>query len=236
MNSMRAESPHSGHNFCAPSARFKLQSELPVMLSMRIWIFMLLDFFPVAEGVSDALADGEVPVIRGVVADGVQFFHVHLVVCVEHGRIGCDVHDFAEEQFGIFVVADHFAFEREREFRNQRGVYIFALDGGEARFGELVCNLLAACDAEVVNRLDVLGSCHAYGEGLARLDVVHRLVAVGHVDGNLVHVADAAPCGDHRICAAVVVVGGDDKCRLRVQIRFRSKIFTHEGSPIFYLF
>ncbi len=107
---------------------------------------------------------------------------------------------------------------------------MFALDGGEAGFGEFVCNLVTAGDSKVVNGLDVFFGGHADGKEFAGLDVVHGLVAVCHVDGDLVHVADAAPGGHHGVGGTIFVVGADNQHGLGIQIRLDAKIFTHKNS------
>ena len=86
----------------------------------------------------------------GIVAHRREFFHGELAVGIKYGFVGGHVHDFAEQEFRIVVVAHHLAFEREREFRNERGVHVSTLDGGESRLGELVGDLVPAGYAQVV--------------------------------------------------------------------------------------
>lgn len=187
----------------------------------------------VAEGVADAAFHYIVAVARGVVADRGELFDREFSVLVEHRFVGCHVHDFAEQEFGFFVVAYKLAFQRERKFRNQRGIDMGAPDRCQAGMGELVGHLVARGDAQIVNGLDVLLVRHAHGERLAGKDVRHGLMAMRHVNGHLVRIANGAPSGHHRIRGTILVIGRNDQCRLRVEISLDSKILTHRKTPFF---
>ena len=193
-------------------------------MSLELWA----EGLAVAEGVAYAAFHHIVTVPRGIIAYWRELFDGEFSITVQHGFVGGHVHDFAEQKFGFLVVAHHLAFQREREFGDQRGVHVFALDGGEARLCKLVRDLVAAGDSKVINSLDVLCRRHAHGESLAGKDVRHGLVALGHVDGNLVRIADAAPGGHHRVRGAVFVVCRDDERRLRVKVSLDSEIFAHD--------
>ena len=127
------------------------------------------------------------------------------------------------------------AYARFVLFCDERGVHMFALDGGETRLGEFVCNLVAAGDSQVVDGFDVFFSGHADSKEFAGLDVVHGLVSLVDADGHLVEIVDTSPGGHHGVGGLVFVVGPDDQNGLGVKQCFLSEILAHSNSMFWVL-
>ena len=182
----------------------------------------LLDALSVAEGIAHAAFHHVVAVTRGIIANRGKLFNGEFSVLIKHGLVGSDVHNFAEQEFRFFVVAHELAFKRERQFSNKRGIDIFAFDGCKASLCKFISHAITTGNAQIVDSLDVISSRHAHGKSLASKNVRDGLVGLGHVNCNLVVVADRTPSGHHGVRRAVIIISGNDNYKILTTVKIDS--------------
>ena len=93
----------------------------------------------------------------------------------------------------------------------------------QAAHRKLVGILVTAGDAQVIGFLEGVCSGDGQGESFALTQILHRLVAGLQIQGDHVHIHDAAPGHHHYINAVVFIVSPDHVGRHREKIRFCSK-------------
>ena len=164
---------------------------------------------PVAEGRSDLLRHGIVSVHPGVVGDGPQLSGIDLAV--GHDRlVGGDVDDPSDEDLHLLVVTHDLAFGGQWELFEHGGVNVGGLRGVESRPGDLVGDIVARYNADIVGCHDGVHGCRAHGERAGALEVGSGPMGAVDAYGDPVLAHDPAPGGVHGVGGPVLVVCSDD--------------------------
>ena len=145
---------------------------------MAIYFFISDERFSGVPGQSDFLAEGVVAEVEGVEGDGVQPGDIDFAVLTKDRFLRLRVHDLADDGEGVLGVDDflEFAFHDERELLDDRSIDELALCLMQAGLLELVLDLVAGVDADIVCRDDVGGVRDADGERLRLQDVLGGLM------------------------------------------------------------
>ena len=171
----------------------------------------LFQLHAVAEGFSDNLAHDAVGVEGRVEDDRAQLAEIDLAVG-EDALVGLGGHDLADQVAGRRIPVLHFAFQREGELLDDRGVDVRALVDVAAGLFDLV-DLRAGLHAEVIGDEDGVSGAEGDRERARLLEVFRGLVLAEH-QGDLAHVALHAPGRVHGVGDAAFVVGADDEYAL----------------------
>ena len=169
------------------------------------------EFLTRAPGLSDDFADGAVGHGSGVENDGLELLQVHLSVR-QDALVGTHVHDLANED-AVGPTHD-LALEGEGVLIDNRSVHVGAGRHGETDLRDLVGNLVAADEAEVIGLRHGADIGKTHGEGAGQFDIVGGLV-LGHRDHDLLVVVLAGPRRHHHVRGMVLVPRRDHHARLR---------------------
>ena len=169
--------------------------------------------FAVPECMTGDIAKLHVQGPHRVIADRGQLGNVYLAVLCQNRVIYADVNDFTDEDFAVFIVGKHSAFQRHGQLLDDGGVNLVTLYGCEAGMGKFVGDILAGKYTYIVGGCQLAFGSRADGEGFAGEDVGGSFVRLVKGQGNLRVVTDIAPGGVHGIGGAILVVGTDDKNR-----------------------
>ena len=100
----------------------------------------------------------------------------------------------------------------------------------ETRLFKFIGRITCGDKTDIVARRRVFEVSHAHGECLSLEDILRGLVTRAYTHGYFIAAADAAPCGVHSVGVAVLVVGTEDKHRLRIGEWLCAEIFSHDNS------
>ena len=172
----------------------------------------------------------------GVVGDGVKFGEVYLAVGGKNAVVDGHVDDLADEAAGVRIVAFEAALEGEGKLGKDGCVNALALRGVPAGTLDLVRDVEAGRQSDVVGGDEVVDVGNADGKGTACEHVCGGLVVVADADRDLALLADSAPGGVHSVGGAGLVIRADDKHRHRIKGRFCPDVLSHIFVPFGVLF
>ena len=145
----------------------------------------------------------------------------------EDALVGRDVDDTSRQVAAFGVVGEQLAFERHRQFVDERGIDMCRAGGVESRPGELVGHAVARDDTHVVARLDGLDGGHADSEGTRGEDVFRGLVFGREAEADGLVGEHPAPGGIHGGGEPLFVVSCHNQTRHRIEPDVGSEIFSH---------
>ena len=92
--------------------------------------------------------------------------------------------------------------------------------------GNLVGDLVAGFDADIVAGYELLPGTHTDGEGSPLAEILDCLVARGEIHRDFLIIGYSAPCGVHCIGNIILAISGDYQNGLRIAERLRAKILS----------
>lgn len=189
-------------------------------------VYRLFEPFAAGECVRDFPSEFQVGVVHGVEAYRTELRGVYAAVR-EYALVGAYVHYPARHVAALPVIREQLAFEGQRQFVDKGRVHMARARGVESGLRELVGFPVAGYDARIVAGAHGVRRSHAYRESLGVQDVLSGPVPFGNAYPYGVVGEDSAPGGVHRIRPALLVIGGYDKYRHRIEPAFRSEILSH---------
>nr|DAV16669.1 MAG TPA: putative transcriptional regulator [Bacteriophage sp.] len=192
----------------------------------------LLFFHQISAGVpglSDFFTNSVVAIAHLIESESVQFACIDLSFLIEYFLVSQHPYDLAQNTKPVRLILefDHFAFQRQGIFFNDRCVYLIALYSVQARPYKLICHLVGGRDAQKIGFPQSVRSGNGQRECVPLPEIRYSFVISLQVQRHHLCIADAAPGHHHNVDGIILIVGADHICRHGKQVWLHTEFFLH---------